>query len=289
MHGPSHHPSRGHPSGPGRATSRDPSSAPRGDPSLLLWENPVFSGCRDKDEEGRGFLEGRAAGTVWGNTRQGLCCDKAPAGAGGFEGLSDKGNWGEPAPAALATPKTPFYPERRLPGLGRAGEQRGFVSPRPSSPLGVPWEVQDAAPPCRAFSSPHPSLAAGSWHRICANPAAGAAVPVLEPSKRQRFHPPPVPWLLAERAFPRCCRPGGGRLRWLCGGSAVPVPFPRAASAHAAARPGNRGGGVGKPRFWVSRRHRECAGVALCPLLCHCTSATPELGRAGSCGRGLAQ
>lgn len=222
MHGPSHHPSRGHPSGSGRATSRDPSSAPQGDPSLLLWENPVFSGCRDKDEEGRGFLEGRAAGTVWGNTRQGLCCDKAPAGAGGFEGLSDKGNWGEPAPAALATPKTSFYPERRLPGLGRAGEQRGFVSPRPSSPLGVPWEVQDAAPPCRAFSSPHPSLAAGSWHRICANPAAGAAVPVLEPSKRQRFHPPPVPWLLAERAFPRCCRPGGGG--W--GGSVGALPCP---------------------------------------------------------------
>lgn len=118
----------------GQATPPAGTPAPQGCPSLLLWENPLFSDCWDKDEKGRGFLEGRAAGTVWGNTRQGLCCDKAPAGARGLEGLSDKRNRGEAAPAALNTPKTPFYPEHCLQGLGG---QRGVVSPRPHSQLSL--------------------------------------------------------------------------------------------------------------------------------------------------------
>lgn len=193
-------PSCGHPSGPSHATSRVPS--PPGAPQPALWENPVFSGCWDKDEKGRGFLEGRAAGRVWGNTRQGLCCDKAPAGARGLESLSDKGNWGEPAPAALSTPKPPFILSAASLACGEPGTARVCAPPA----FNIPWEVSLCA-------GHPPHLTTGAGIDAVPNPAAAAVLARLRarrlagvmPAKSQRLHPPPVPW--QRRGF----REGGGR------------------------------------------------------------------------------
>lgn len=111
--------------------------APQGHPSLLLWENVLLSGCWDKDEKGRGFLEGRAAGTVWGNTRQGLCSDKSPSRSRGARGPQRQRELGGACSCSPQHSKSTFYPERRLPGLGGAGGQPGLVSPRPLlHPLG---------------------------------------------------------------------------------------------------------------------------------------------------------
>lgn len=287
----------------GQAVPPAGTPAPQGDPSLLLWENPLFSGCWDKDEGGRGFLEGRAAGTVWGNTRQGLGCDKAPAGAGELEGLSDKGNRGQPAPAALNTPKPPFILSTASQAWGELGDSEGLCPPGLTAGRWRslhPWEVQDAAPLCRAFSSPHPLLSHGSWHRGCAKPhrrcsCAGACrAPCPPPCRGGASQEPKI------ASTPGALAAGSagvfrGASTWEGGGwgdalGALPCLWhsrgwrfrgrhrrcARLSPSQQQAR--HRGGGMGKPRFWVSRRHRKCAGMASCPLLSHPTAAIPKLG-----------
>lgn len=105
------------------------------------------------------------------------------------------------------------------------------------------------------------------------------------PAKSQRLHPPPVPWLLAAQGFSGVLPPGRvevGVVQWgLCRARGIPtggISVGGIGAAHAAAHPGSRGGGMGKPRFWVSRRHRKCAGMASCPLLSHST-VMPKLGQ----------
>lgn len=102
---------------------------------------------------------------------RGCAVIKAPAGAGGLEGLSDKGNWGEPAPAAVNTQKIPFILSAASQAWGEPGDSEGLCPPGlKASALCIPWEVQDAAPLCWAFSSPHPLLTHRSWHPRCAKP-----------------------------------------------------------------------------------------------------------------------
>lgn len=275
--------------------------APQRHPSLLLWENPLFSGWRDKDEKGRGFLEGRAAGTVWGNTRQGLCCDKAPAGARGLEGLSDKGNWGQPAPAALNTPKPPFILSAASRPGGSQGTARGCVpqalQPAPASPGKCRMQ------PLCAGHPPHliPCSLTGAGIDAVPNPGAGAAVPALArlcarrpagvmPARSQRLHPPPCPGCWQLRGFPGCCQVG---VVWW--GSAVPCPRHsrgrrfrgRVAPAPCTLQPVPAAGEA----EWGSHVFGcpEGTGSALAwpPALCFPTPPVPcqSWGRAGSCSR----
>lgn len=58
--------------------------------SLLLGENPLFSGCWEEgeEEEGEGFLEGRAAETAWAGAVPAVVVIKARWEIEGSGGLS---------------------------------------------------------------------------------------------------------------------------------------------------------------------------------------------------------
>lgn len=161
----------------------------------------------------------------------------------------------------------------------------------------IPQEVQDAAPPGRASSSPRPLLSRGSSpagraknrrRRSCTGARRAPCPPPRRGDASQeakchdRIHPR-CPACREHRGFPgcyhlgkrrlglRCCRGAGGKRGLPCPRCPVGgIPTGGIAATGATARPGGkrgvRGGGMGKLRFLVSRRQRKRAGAAACVL-----------------------
>lgn len=128
MHGPSRHPSRGHPSGPSHAACRDPSSPGAPQPALV-GKRSCFQAAGTRMRRAEASWREEQLEPSRGTHGRGCALIKAPAGAGGARGPQRQRELGGACSCSPQHSKNTFYPERRLPGLGGAGDSEVLCPP----------------------------------------------------------------------------------------------------------------------------------------------------------------